>query len=92
MSKKVNNNRAKVDAGGYVRVFFCDAVTLEGREQELRSFGENFAKCAGNKGGAGATIASMKPDAHAQDGVYCVKISGKLSPAQATILQEYRYS
>lgn len=90
MRKKANGNGAKVDAGGYVRVFFCSATTPEGIQEELRSFGKSFAECAGKNGGA--TIESMKPDAHAQDGVYCVKIGGNMSPAQATILRECRYS
>lgn len=88
MSKKANGNGAKVDVGSYVRISFHSATTPDERARALKDLGEGFAKCAGKNGGA--IIVAIKPDAHAEDGVYCVRISGNMSQAQASALGQHR--
>jgi hypothetical protein len=88
MRKKANGNGAKGDVGNYVRISFCEAADSEEIGQKLKVLARDFAAQAGKNGGA--SIISIKPDAHA-DGVYCVRVKGDLSPAQVGVLREHRY-
>lgn len=87
MRKKANGNEARADVGGsYVRISFYKAADSEEINQRLKVLARDFAARAGKNGGA--VIVSIKPDAHAEEGVYCVKINGNMLPAQQKILRE----